>query len=46
MMARRCGGKRFSRRPIKKPCTTTDTTPTAASDQPFSMGPQPNLNVV
>ena len=38
--------KCLSRRPSNRPCTITDVTPTTASDQPFSSGPQPNLNVV
>src|SRR5665213_2578779 len=38
--------KRFSRRPSSSPCVTAEAMPTANSDQPFSSGPQPNLNVV
>ncbi len=44
--ARRLGLKILSRRPSSKPCTMAETRPTAASAQPFSSGPQPNLKVV
>ena len=30
----------------KKPCTSTDISPTANSAQPFCAGPQPNLKLV
>src|SRR5664280_1816150 len=44
--ASRCGEKRLNRRPISRPCTSAETPPTVNSDQPFSSGPQPNLNLV
>ena len=44
--ARRCGANFLSNGPSMKPCTITCITPTAASDQPFCSGPQPNLKVV
>src|SRR5262249_60675524 len=45
----RAGGRglmTFRIRPSSSPCPPADTMPTAASDQPFSSGPQPNLKVV
>ena len=45
-IASRCGVKRLSSRPSRKPCDSAETTPTANSDQPFCSGPQPNLKSV
>src|SRR6185436_13299575 len=44
--ARRFGLNSLSNLASSRPCTSADTMPTAASDQPFSCGPQPNLKVV
>ena len=41
--ASRCGEKRFSSRPSSTPCTSADITPTANSDQPFSLRPPAEL---
>ena len=45
-MASFCGVKRLSKGRSSTPWLSTETMPTASSDQPTWAGPQPNLNLV